>query len=449
MEQLNSFKAIGFFFISYIVYDYVRAEDIPFMKLKKIRKSGGEIVWKREIRPPLTSEEEENIESLTASKAKLLPTEEKRVWFYNEIQKIRQSCEDAKTMIVIDREHFFRDSFEQFKTTLELDLRGELSIHFLDELAEDVGGLEREWFCMITKELFKPELGLFKKANTKELSYVINENVKNNPMLIEYFEFAGKVLAKALYDRIPIKCYLNTTILSQLLGNPLPVEKLKEFDEELWNSIDFIRNNKIKDGKGLGMTFTVANGSVELVTKGKEILVNDKNKEEFCTMFADYFMTKSINAPLIALLKGFYYLIPKETISIFDEDELLFFICGDPNIDMNDWKNNTTYKQSYDNKHQVIIWFWEAISSLTEEEKRTFLQFCTGSSRVPVEGFKGLLSNNGKVCTFCIEPKDYSGPETSFIVAHTCFNRIELPLYPGAGSHRAHLLCEGLVLGRT
>ena len=80
------------------------------MKLKKIQKSGGKIVWKREVRPSLTSEEEEKIGSLTASQAKSLPTEEKRVWFYNEIQKIRQSCEDAKTMIVIDREHFFRDS---------------------------------------------------------------------------------------------------------------------------------------------------------------------------------------------------------------------------------------------------------------------------------------------------------------------------------------------------
>ena len=131
--------------------------------------------------------------------------------------------------------------------------------------------------------------------------------------------------------------------------------------------------------------------------KGKEIIVDDKNKNEFCKMFADYFMYKNVALQLQAFLEGFYFLISKELISTLDIDELEFFLCGDHYVDVQDWKENTTYKDCYNDSHNVIIWFWEILSSFTEEDKRKFLQFCTGSTRVPVEGFKGLLSNNGKV----------------------------------------------------
>ena len=176
-------------------------------------------------------------------------------------------------MLVIDRNCFFRDSFEQFRTTTDFDLRGDLSIHFLDELAEDAGGLAREWFSLITEEIFNPDRGLFKRSNTKELTYIIDPTSKDNPLMKEYFEFAGKVIAKAIFERVPIKSYFNKIILNQILDKTLTIEDLKNFDEELWNSIEYVRNTPMKDGKALGLTFTVENGNVELKKKGKEISV--------------------------------------------------------------------------------------------------------------------------------------------------------------------------------
>jgi hypothetical protein len=52
-----------------------------------------------------------------------LNIEEKRLWFYNQVEKVKQEVIRESILIIIDRNNFFRDSFEQFKTTSDLDLR--------------------------------------------------------------------------------------------------------------------------------------------------------------------------------------------------------------------------------------------------------------------------------------------------------------------------------------
>ena len=39
--------------------------------------------------------------------------------------------------------------------------------------------------------------------------------------------------------------------------------------------------------------------------------------------------------------------------------------------------------------HKTIKWFWDVFHECSEEDKKKFLNFCTGSDRVPI---KGLLS---------------------------------------------------------
>ena len=77
----------------------------------------------------------------------------------------------------------------------------------------------------------------------------------------------------------------------------------------------------------------------------------------------------------------------------------------------------------------MIRWFWNVVEKLNGEEKKTFLQFCTGLSTVPVEGFANLRSHYAKVARFSIAPTEFITSELTTIKAHTCFNRIELPTY--------------------
>lgn len=98
---------------------------------------------------------------------------------------------------------------------------------------------------------------------------------------------------------------------------------------------------------------------------------------------------------------------------------------GLPFIDVNDWEYHTHYKGSYYKNHQVIRWFWEIMKTLDQSELMKFYQFCTGSKRPPVEGFRALQSNRGEFQKFNIE----SVKSGKGIKAHTCFNRLELPMF--------------------
>lgn len=64
-------------------------------------------------------------------------------------------------------------------------------------------------------------------------------------------------------------------------------------------------------------------------------------------------------------------------------------VCGLGKIDIADWKSNTRLKHCTTDSN-VVKWFWKAVESYDEERRARLLQFVTGSSRVPLQGFKAL-----------------------------------------------------------
>ena len=81
-------------------------------------------------------------------------------------------------------------------------------------------------------------------------------------------------------------------------------------------------------------------------------------------------------------------MVPRGFVQVFDAHELGFLLSGDPEIDVADWKEHTRYLGEFHDKHMVIRWFWEKIESLSQEMRRKFIRFSTGSSRLPIEGFR-------------------------------------------------------------
>jgi E3 ubiquitin-protein ligase HUWE1 len=129
---------------------------------------------------------------------------------------------------------------------------------------------------------------------------------------------------------------------------------------------------------------------------------------------------------------GFHEIIPAELIAIFNEQELELLISGLPDIDVDDWKSNTEY-HNYNPSSQQIQWFWRALRSFDKEERAKLLQFVTGTSKVPLNGFKELEGMNG-VNRFNIH-RDY-GSKDRLPSSHTCFNRRSPILYPGPGKQK-------------
>jgi len=67
-------------------------------------------------------------------------------------------------------------------------------------------------------------------------------------------------------------------------------------------------------------------------------------------------------------------------------------IGGLGKIDIDDWKRNTRLKHC-SAETNVVRWFWRVVDEYDEEHRARLLQFVTGSSRVPLQGFKSLQGN--------------------------------------------------------
>ena len=68
--------------------------------------------------------------------------------------------------------------------------------------------------------------------------------------------------------------------------------------------------------------------------------------------------------------------------------------CGYPDFELDDLKNNTEY-EGFKSNSIVIQWFWSVVQEFTKEERALLLQFVTGTSRVPSDGFANLIGSNG------------------------------------------------------
>ncbi len=185
--------------------------------------------------------------------------------------------------------------------------------------------------------------------------------------------------------------------------------------------------------------------TIELKPGGTDVPVTEENKKEYVDLVVEYRISKRVKEQFDAFLSGFSELIPQELITVFDERELELLIGGMSEIDVyvflvpfydfyqdelpsflssDDWTKFTDYR-GYEVNDEVIQWFWKCVRSWPPERKSRLLQFATGTSRIPVNGFKDLQGSDGPR-RFTIEK---SGDPSQLPKSHTCFNRIDLPPY--------------------
>ena len=77
-------------------------------------------------------------------------------------------------------------------------------------------------------------------------------------------------------------------------------------------------------------------------------------------------------------------------------------ISGLGKIDIEDWKAHTRLKHCSGDTN-IVKWFWRAVQEYDEERRARLLQFVTGSSRVPLQGFKAL---QGHYRQFFLRPRE-------------------------------------------
>jgi len=163
-----------------------------------------------------------------------------------------------------------------------------------------------------------------------------------------------------------------------------------------------------------------------LIPDGENVKVTDI--EDYIEKRINYIVNKS-KFLVNYIQEGLFDFIPKHVLKSINAYELELLICGRPFIDVKEWKENSIYKGKFSKSSTCVKWFWEEIYKLNQENLRRFLQFSTGSSRVPINGFQNLESNRGELAKYCLNSVPYNKNGNNYIRAHTCFNRLDVPQF--------------------
>ncbi|KAJ2779525.1 hypothetical protein H4R18_003961 [Coemansia javaensis] len=327
----------------------------------------------------------------------------------------------------VARAAIFEHSYNEIMRVPVSELKKRLMIKFDGEDGLDYGGVSREFFFLLSHEMFNPSYCLFEYSAHDTYTLQINPHSGINPEHLNYFRFIGRTMGLAIFHRRFLDAFFTTSFYKMILRKPVTLEDMQSVDDDIYRSLKWTLENDISD---MGFTFTVDDErfgervEVELKPGGADIDVTEENKKEFVQLSIQYRICDRIKEQFEAFQAGFYELIPEDLIQVFDERELELLIGGLAEIDIEDWKKHTDYR-GYTESDQVVQWFWKFVAEMDSEHQTRLLQFTTGTSRIPVNGFKDLQGSDGPR-RFTIEK---SGDIVALPKSHTCFNRIDLPPY--------------------
>nr|XP_013000719.1 E3 ubiquitin-protein ligase HECW2 isoform X2 [Cavia porcellus] len=351
--------------------------------------------------------------------------------FYRKLETKGYGQGPGKLKLIIRRDHLLEDAFNQIMGYSRKDLqRNKLYVTFVGEEGLDYSGPSREFFFLVSRELFNPYYGLFEYSANDTYTVQISPMSAFVDNHHEWFRFSGRILGLALIHQYLLDAFFTRPFYKALLRILCDLSDLEYLDEEFHQSLQWMKDNDIHDI--LDLTFTVNEevfGQIterELKPGGANIPVTEKNKKEYIERMVKWRIERGVVQQTESLVRGFYEVVDARLVSVFDARELELVIAGTAEIDLSDWRSNTEYRGGYHDNHIVIRWFWAAVERFNNEQRLRLLQFVTGTSSIPYEGFASLRGSNGPR-RFCVEKW---GKITALPRAHTCFNRLDLPPYP-------------------
>ncbi|KAI1005296.1 E3 ubiquitin-protein ligase [Podosphaera aphanis] len=381
--------------------------------------------------------------SLLVKNPKVLEFDNKRNYFNRSIHTKTSSGRESfpPLQLSVRRDLVFHDSFKSlyFQSGDQMKY-GKLSIRFHGEEGVDAGGVTREWFQVLSRQMFDPGYALFIPVSSDRTTFHPNQLSSVNEEHLMFFKFIGRIIGKALYEGRVLDCHFSRAVYKRILGKSVSVKDMESLDPDYYKSLIWMLENDITDI--ITETFSIdsdkfgVNETIDFIPNGRHIAVTEENKHEYVRLMVEWKLTGSVKEQLDEFLKGFHDIIPADLVSIFNEQELELLISGLPEIDVDDWKGNTEY-HNYSTSSTQIQWFWRAVRSFDKEERAKLLQFVTGTSKVPLNGFKELEGMNG-FSRFNIH-RDY-GNKNRLPSSHTCFNQLDIPEYESYEILRQQLL---------
>lgn len=322
----------------------------------------------------------------------------------------------------VTRENIVQDTIRELAQYTANDLKKPLKIRFQGEEAEDAGGVRKEFFMLLLKDILDPKYGMFKTYEDSRAIWFTGDYFDGEDSM---FALIGILCGLAIYNFTIINLPFPLALYKKLLGEEVDLKDLKDLSPVVAQSMQSILDYTEPDLESVfDLTFSITRDffgemqTIELKPGGGNIRVTQENKEEFVQKFVDYTLNKSAEKSFDHFRLGFMKVCGGRVLKLFKAHELMAVVIGNEEYDWHALEENAEYKNGYSSSDATIRWFWEVFHDLPLEEKKKFLLFLTGCDRIPIQGMKAI--------------KIYIQPTTDdkFLpVAHTCFNLLDLPRY--------------------
>ncbi|KAJ3105022.1 hypothetical protein HDU97_008630 [Phlyctochytrium planicorne] len=266
-------------------------------------------------------------------------------------------------------------------------------VSFVGEEGVDEGGIQKEFFQLIIKNIFD--------------------------------HCHGKLFGLAIYNGVTLDVSFPLALYKKILRLPISFEDLSEIDPLLAKGFQELRDFDGNVEETFCWTYeisyetTFGTKTFDLKPNGSSITVTKENRNDFINHYLDFFFNQSVSAPFAAFMEGFDSVVERGALLLFRPEELQELVIGSENLDFKDLEQGTQYDGGFTAETQIIKDFWEVVHSLNNEDRRRLLFFVTGSDRVPVGGLSKLqfvISRNG--------------PDSDRLpTSHTCYNVLLLNEY--------------------
>lgn len=300
-----------------------------------------------------------------------------------------------------------------------------MRVEFVNEPAIDEGGVIKEYFQLLLKEIFNPDYAMF-IFNPDIRMYWFNGFSFESPI---NFELIGTLLGLASSNQILLDIPILNTCYKVILGFKPNFDDLELWQPEVAKSLRYILDYDAPEPLEdvLMRTFTIDMESygdkvtVELMDGGTDVLVTRENRKEFVDRYIEYLFETQCKTQLEAFKRGFFKFFEQSMLRfLYSPVELEQYCCGTNDLDFQSLRRIAKYIQPLHPKHEFVQWFWEIVlEEFTEDQKKKLLAFTTGSDRAPITGLEDMEFILG------IEGDD----EEKLPIAHTCFNQLILPNY--------------------
>ena len=182
----------------------------------------------------------------------------KRDEFFNHYSNLNhpllnnQNIGNALLIIEIKRNNMIEDSLN-FLVNSQLNYKKHLKVKFKGEEGIDEGGVKKEYFLILVRQLFNPNYGMFTFSQKTRLFWF-------NPISFEAkikFELIGIIFGLAFFNNVILDIKFPLVIYKKLLNIKPTLQDLKQIDAELYTNFNFLLNTKEKNLEELlGTTFT-------------------------------------------------------------------------------------------------------------------------------------------------------------------------------------------------